>query len=312
MDNYLPMDDQKQALRAKFRGHQKLKSKYIPLYPDSSEREMRRISNAYMKIVSEELKAILPEIMDAYDREIRHDAHEDGLWDLGKKITDSFSRATETIRRKTEDFDLGEMIGKAATGIRRSAVREWKRAVGKTLGVEIDEEFYKDEMYREAMDEWVRDRTDAFKEVPTEVMMLVRKKIEEGYQAGTPTSKIKKEIQHIYSTARQTAADNAAGSVSLLNYEVSRKTQEDAGVREYMWYTRRDSKVRACHASFDGKIFRWDGPPEIWYQTKHEGKVWTGRYCGPGQDYNCRCRAVPVFKREELSLPIAKQQRKKV
>ena len=312
MDNKLPMDDQKQALRAKFRGHQKLKSKYIPLYPDSSEREMRRISNAYMKIVSQELKYVLPEIIDAYDREIRKDTREDGLWDLGKKINDSFTRATESIRRKREDFNLGEMLGKAASGVRQSAVREWKRTIGKTLGIEVDADYYRNEMFQEAIEEWTQELGGVFDEVPIDICKLVQKRIEDGYQAGTPTSKIKKEIQHIYSTARQAAADNAAGSVSLLNYNVSRKIQEDAGVKEYMWYTRQDARVRPCHASFHGKNFRWDSPPEIWYETTSRGRVYTGRRCAPGQDYFCRCRAVPIFSKDSISVPIANQQRKKV
>lgn len=312
MDNKTTIYGQEQAPRAKFSGHQKVKSKYIPLYPDSSEREMRRISNSYMKIVGQELKAILPDIIDAYDIEVRNNVREDGLWDLGKKITDTFQNAADNIRKRTEGLDFGELISKAAKGIKRSSIREWKKAVGKTLGVDVDEEYYTDDMYRDAMDEWVRERSDLFKDIPNNVMIDVRKKLEEGYQKGTPTNEIKKEIQHVYSSARQEASDNAAGSVALLNYQVTRKTQEDAGVREYMWYTRRDSRVRDCHASFDGRIFRWDGPPEIWYQTKYNGKVWTGRYCCPGQDYNCRCRAVPVFNKESISIPVTNQQRKKV
>jgi hypothetical protein len=46
----------------------------------------------------------------------------------------------------------------------------------------------------------------------------------------------------------------------------------------YVWETRGDAKVRLSHRRNDGKIFRWDTPPP----TGH-----------PGQDYNCRCLALP-------------------
>ena len=47
---------------------------------------------------------------------------------------------------------------------------------------------------------------------------------------------------------------------------------------QYVWETRGDSKVRLSHRRNEGKIFRWDTPPP----TGH-----------PGQDYNCRCLALP-------------------
>lgn len=46
---------------------------------------------------------------------------------------------------------------------------------------------------------------------------------------------------------------------------------------QYIWRTKRDSKVRSAHAANDGKIFEWHNPPV----TGH-----------PGQEYGCRCRAV--------------------
>jgi len=49
----------------------------------------------------------------------------------------------------------------------------------------------------------------------------------------------------------------------------------------YVWETRGDSKVRLSHRRNEGKIYRWDTPPP----TGH-----------PGQDYNCRCLALPFVE----------------
>lgn len=48
----------------------------------------------------------------------------------------------------------------------------------------------------------------------------------------------------------------------------------------YVWHTREDEKVRASHATNDGKIFSWDNPPP------------TGN---PGDDFGCRCTAEPFY-----------------
>lgn len=46
----------------------------------------------------------------------------------------------------------------------------------------------------------------------------------------------------------------------------------------YVWRTRRDARVRPSHRMNDGRIFSRSNPPD----TGH-----------PGEDYNCRCEAVP-------------------
>ncbi|MDR1706162.1 MAG: hypothetical protein LBS19_15970 [Clostridiales bacterium] len=45
----------------------------------------------------------------------------------------------------------------------------------------------------------------------------------------------------------------------------------------------------------NGKKFSWSDPPVV------DGR--SGRRCHPGQDYQCRCAALPVFNLPELDLP---------
>lgn len=59
---------------------------------------------------------------------------------------------------------------------------------------------------------------------------------------------------------------------------------------QYIWRIRRDSKVRSAHAVNDGKIFDWNNPPV----TGH-----------PGQEYGCRCRAIPYVQSVSESMHIA-------
>lgn len=310
MDTNLYKEAVKEAAKGKFRGSKKLKSKYIPLYPDSSERDMRRMANAYMSIITREMKAVLPEMMSVYDQQVRSDSRMDGIADLRESVRRGFAKAMDSIAKKTEEFNLEDKLAMAATKVKNTALREWKKTISRTLNLDILDDYYNDDLYRDAIQKWVQDGSDAMRKISSTVMERMKKTIEDGYRAGKPVSEMKREIQHVYSTLKGEVASNAASSVSTLNCECVKANQEDAGVKEYVWYTRRDARVRPCHASYDGKTFRWDGPPEMWYQTKHEGKVWTGRYCHPGQDYGCRCMAVPVLDINSLNLPIvnAKKQ----
>lgn len=54
--------------------------------------------------------------------------------------------------------------------------------------------------------------------------------------------------------------------------------------RRYIWRAVGDKKTRSEHAARDGQIFIWNEPPEGGH---------------PGEDYNCRCWAIPVAGFEE-------------
>ena len=57
--------------------------------------------------------------------------------------------------------------------------------------------------------------------------------------------------------------------------------KQAADRERYVWRTQRDERVRQSHWVNDGRIFSWSNPPD----TGH-----------PGEDYNCRCEAVPYIE----------------
>lgn len=69
-----------------------------------------------------------------------------------------------------------------------------------------------------------------------------------------------------------------------LNGAITKARQVAAGVRRYTWSTVGDERVRDDHKILEGEIFSWDAPPEPGH---------------PGQDFQCRCVAIPVIEDEE-------------
>lgn len=78
--------------------------------------------------------------------------------------------------------------------------------------------------------------------------------------------------------ARFIARDQTAKLTTALNRERS----VALGIEEYRWRTSKDERVRPTHRAHEGRVYRWDDPPE---NTGH-----------PGEDYNCRCTASPILK----------------
>lgn len=75
---------------------------------------------------------------------------------------------------------------------------------------------------------------------------------------------------------------------------MNQAAQVQAGVKGYHWLSMRDDAVRPAHAALDDpdEVYSWDDPP------LSAAKSSNGEDCHPGDDYSCRCIAVPVMEDE--------------
>lgn len=293
-----------EAVRPRFRGSQPLKSKVVPRYPESAEREFQRVTRAYLKLLRDSLKDHLPAIMAAYKKERRGDSRFDDAQDLNREVRAEMQKVAEDLEQKIAAFGLYEFVEKVGKMTQKASLREWKRVIRETLGIDLMDDYYKGDFYAEALRRWVDENVLKIKSIPTETLGNMQQLILDGFVRGMPMRDIQKAIQKEYGTTKSKAVLLARDQVSTLNAQISRQQQQDAGCSKYRWSDSRDGRVRDCHRSLDGKIFSWDNPPEMWYITKKSGKVMTGRRCHPGEDYCCRCVAIPVFDIDTLDIPM--------
>lgn len=294
----------KQAVKGRFSGRESLNGKTTPLYPDSAEREFKRICNGYMRILNETLKENLPELMDAYKAHQRGDSRFDDVRDLEAKARAVFEKIFREVEQKLARFGLDDMVKKIARMTRNTTLREWKRSVKETLGIDLFNDYYNGDFYEHALRRWVDENVLKIKSIPNETLGEMQQIILNGYRQGASITQITKQIQEQYKLSRRKAQLLARDQVSTLNSQITKMQQEDAGCKKYRWSDSRDSRVRDCHRSLNGKVFSWDDPPEMWYDTKSRGRVYTGRRCHPGEDYCCRCVAIPVFDIDTVDVPM--------
>ena len=67
---------------------------------------------------------------------------------------------------------------------------------------------------------------------------------------------------------------------------------EEVGIDNYIWSTSHDSRVRHDHRELQGKVFSFSNPPIT-------DKA-TGARNNPGEDFGCRCVAIPVMPEREV------------
>ena len=281
-----------ELVRKKFRGHKRRICKSPPHYPMTAQREYQRVTNAYMKILKEVLIEYLPDIkQEAKIEKTRHDSLDDVL----AVVQRAFTAMSIELERRAELFELRLKLEALSKLTRKLTIKEWKRMVKATLGIDLFEDYYLGEIYRENMNLWVDKNVELISTIPKDSLRKMKDIVMEGYRSGITTTAIMKQIQKTYGQSKRKAKFVARDQVAKLNADITEAQQRDAGVNEYVWSDSGDGRVRNSHKALDGKRFRWDDPPIV--------DVKTGRRCHPGRDYGCRCVALPVFDFDTINLP---------
>ncbi len=121
----------------------------------------------------------------------------------------------------------------------------------------------------------------------------LRKKMQERVLKGYRYEGVIKEIQKSYGVSHRKAKFLARQETSLMMTSFKQSRYTGAGVNQYRWHCVVGSAkhpVRPMHKIHDGKIYRFDQPPIVDLK---------GNRKNPGQDYNCRCVAIPLVKFNE-------------
>jgi len=303
MNNQIYRETVKRVVQDDFKGQEQVASKKMPRYPMSSERQMRMITNAYMRVLNEELKKELPTILAAYKGE-RADMRMDDASDFRSAVRSAFYRILQRMEKRYSNFELEEELTRISKMTKDRAKREWQQMIKRTFGVNILEDYYSDAFYQDMLKQWVDENAAKIQSIPKDALDDIQETILEGYEEGLTIRDMAKEVQKDYDMSKRKATLLVRDQVGTLNADITRRQQEDAGVSEYKWSDSHDERVRDCHREFNGHIYRWDDPPEEWYDTKSRGRVYTGKYYNPGESHCCRCCAIPVFNINTFDIPI--------
>lgn len=124
--------------------------------------------------------------------------------------------------------------------------------------------------------DWAEDRIS---EMRQKIQQLVLK----GYRA----DQVEKLLINEYNVAKHKAKFLAENETNIMLSEYKKVTYQSMGSKKFIWRTITDGKERELHKELNGTTWNWDNPPVIDERTGQTGL--------PGQTYNCRCQAQPIF-----------------
>ena len=248
----------------------------------------------------------LPKILKVIEKEQNQNLRTDDAVGLMQLIDLYLTKMMNDLKTEEEQekdgSDLEEQLKTAAYLVRSAVNRGWSKAVERTLGVQVIPEYYDESFYRELLERWFRENMGMISSIPQDLVQQIRDTLWEDITQNAATDQMVKHIQHTCQVSKNRAKFIARDQVGKLQAQLTRQQQTDAGVREYIWSSKRDSKVRHQHRKLNGNKFSWDSPPL--------SDPRTGRHCHPGEDYGCRCVALPVFNLN-ITLPWEKRSEEK-
>ena len=201
--------------------------------------------------------------------------------------------------RKVEDFlsamegrkiqvpTIDKAFGEVLTGLSRQFQSTTKSVSGRDIAIELDPKLADQlkEAYTTNLEMYINDWYD------TEILRL-RQKVHKNVSQGFRAEKLIETIQDEKGISYNKAKFLAKQETSLMVSKYRQIRYEEVGVRKYMWSTSRDSRVRHDHRELQGKIFDFNQPPVTDRHTMARNN--------PGEDYGCRCVAIPVLSTHNM------------
>lgn len=103
--------------------------------------------------------------------------------------------------------------------------------------------------------------------------------VELAHASGLRVEALSDQLRERYGVSNSRANLIARDQVLKLNGDINHRRQTVVGIQDYTWSTSRDERVRKSHQALQGTRQKWISPPSVGH---------------PGQDYQCRCVAIPV------------------
>jgi SPP1 gp7 family putative phage head morphogenesis protein len=189
-------------------------------------------------------------------------------------LTLDTSLASLGDKLEQETFDFIPTLNKANTDLQKSM---------KLLNIEVK---LTDSHKKIIQEQWQKNLKLSIKDWADKDILQLREFIKTQVFAGGRASSMESIIKKGFERSQTKARFLARQETALLVSKLREVRYKDAGLEKYIWSTSDDVRVRPFHARLDGKTYLWESPPIVDND---------GNRKHPGEDFNCRCLAIPVL-----------------
>lgn len=156
--------------------------------------------------------------------------------------------------------------------------------IDKSIGIKFS---LTDEQRENIATDWTNNLDLYIKDFMQENVTQLRNDVMKNVSQGQRANNLVKSIQNRYNVTKSKAQFLARQETSLLMSKMRETRYTGAGINKYKWKTANNERVRDRHRELNGNVYQWSTPPII-NEKGDRGH--------PGEDFNCRCVAVPIVE----------------
>ena len=251
-----------------------------PRYPyvleRTYQRQLREYINVYIKVVKKVLISRLPELVKEANS-LRPDGMHTDNWvsdlaELINAITFTFGPQEEKIKTSIK------VMSEKVNDFNKEDIDRTFRSV---LGVNI---FTQEPWLRDQLDSFIAQNEYIIKGTTQKATNEIRTIAQQGLANGDTAQVIGDKIKNQFGITQRRAELIARDQVASFNGTLTKLRQTAIGVKQYIWRTSLDERVRPSHEAREGNTYDWD---YVFTEDKIDGP--------PGTPILCRCVAEPVL-----------------
>jgi SPP1 gp7 family putative phage head morphogenesis protein len=201
---------------------------------------------------------------------------------IHKKLISTLEQMQANLKDAITGIDFVKSVDKISSDLQKQFSESVVDVEGITVEPEITPGIAK------AMREELTLSTDLeIKNFSIELTQELRAKVQQNLFAGGRADRLQKVLESEYGIAKRKARFIAEQETSLAVSKFREARYKELGSTEYIWSSSNDALVRLDHQELNKRVFSWNSPPIV--------DTARGRRANPGEDYNCRCVAIPII-----------------
>jgi SPP1 gp7 family putative phage head morphogenesis protein len=214
--------------------------------------------------------------------------------DVHRQIATTLAEAEANVQIATTGIEVDQVLGR----IRGDLWRQMESSVSGLDFVSVPADMTP-EISATLAKEFTQNLELEIKNFLSHEIPELRAQVEANALSGARPDRLAKIIGDRYGVTKRKAAFLAEQESSLYVSKFREERYRSIGSMRYVWSTSHDERVRADHRGLNGKTFAWDSPPVSNRKS--------GARNHPGEDFRCRCVAIPVLEIEELAAAAARE-----
>jgi SPP1 gp7 family putative phage head morphogenesis protein len=206
-------------------------------------------------------------------------------------VKPQYREATSSVSLQLEEWLDGPAYAGELAQIFNRVDEHGRTEMSRVMGID-----FKGSGFEAQRRTWVKSNVKLIKSVSFEKLEAMREMVEASVTGQSRVENLRGALMAQFDLTKARASLIARDQTLKLNSQLAQARATSIGVRTYTWVTSRDERVRgrpggkwansaANHWALDGKVFSYADPPVT--------NPRTGERNHPGQDYQCRCIAVP-------------------